>query len=485
MALNDDIRERVRARVRAGQSPSANGQRAGAQTRREPEAEAWPAPEPFPLDVLPSCLREYVSAVAEALPCPVDYAAVPLLALAGGAIGASRALRIKHGWHERPCVYAAIVAIPGSAKTPALKLLAQPIYREQSRLYAHYKRAVTAWDSEKDEDERWPKPVLSTIYVADTTTEALARILESNPRGVTMIRDELTAWVGSMDQYRARGRGSDRQFWLSAWAGEAIRVDRRSQEDQPVFVSHPFVSVVGGLPPAMLSRLSPKHGLEDGFLDRILFSYPKPAMAHGENWRAIPEELENAWEIVLHYLRNLKPEWDDDGQPRPHYVRFDTSGRLAWERFTTWLADQINTGPELMRGPLMKMRGYGARLTLIVHCLRMAGGEAHNEDVDLESMDRAAKLIRYFASHTAKVFGILIEADEEHERRMLIGLIRGRGGQITVRELMRASRRYRESAELALAALNGLVGAGLGHWEPQLTDGRPVQVFVQTTMGRH
>src|SRR5262249_30567542 len=94
----------------------------------------------FPVDVLPRALGAFVEAGAAALQCPADYVGVPLLALAGAAIWASRALEVKPGWTERPALYAAVVGPPGSAKTPALKLAAGPIYAEQARLHEIYRR---------------------------------------------------------------------------------------------------------------------------------------------------------------------------------------------------------------------------------------------------------------------------------------------------------------------------------------------------------
>ena len=82
----------------------------------------------FPADVLPPVLREFVADAAGALACPPGYLGLPILATAGAAIGASRALQVKAKYTERPCLYAAVIGPPGSAKTPALKLVASPIY---------------------------------------------------------------------------------------------------------------------------------------------------------------------------------------------------------------------------------------------------------------------------------------------------------------------------------------------------------------------
>ena len=110
--------------------------------------------------------------------------------------------------------------------------------------------------------------------VEDTTIEALAVVLEDNPRGVLLARDELSAFVRGMDQYKNH-RGSDRQFYLSAWSNSPVSVDRKNLEE-PIFLARPFVGVVGPIQPGVLPELiANRQGREgDGFLDRFLFSYP-------------------------------------------------------------------------------------------------------------------------------------------------------------------------------------------------------------------
>jgi len=96
--------------------------------------------ELFPLEALPAAFRRAVESSARALHCPPDYLAVPLLTLAGAAIGTSCEIEIKPGWRERPCLYTAIVAPPGTKKSPALKLAATPLTQRQRDLHAEHKK---------------------------------------------------------------------------------------------------------------------------------------------------------------------------------------------------------------------------------------------------------------------------------------------------------------------------------------------------------
>jgi len=56
-----------------------------------------PTRMPFPVDAFPAPLAAFARAVAAAVGCPVDYPAAAMLAVAGAAAGAARALRVKAG----------------------------------------------------------------------------------------------------------------------------------------------------------------------------------------------------------------------------------------------------------------------------------------------------------------------------------------------------------------------------------------------------
>ena len=64
--------------------------------------------ERFPVEVLPEPLARFVSEASQALPCPPDFVAVPMLALLGSAIGTSTVIEIKPGWHEGSRLYTAV-----------------------------------------------------------------------------------------------------------------------------------------------------------------------------------------------------------------------------------------------------------------------------------------------------------------------------------------------------------------------------------------
>jgi len=86
-----------------------------------------PSSASFPIDALPGPCRRLVKETAAAICCPPDFVAMPLLVELGTAIGNSRVIKLKEGWEESATVYGAVVADPGDKKTPAAKVVFEPV----------------------------------------------------------------------------------------------------------------------------------------------------------------------------------------------------------------------------------------------------------------------------------------------------------------------------------------------------------------------
>src|SRR5262249_12000466 len=148
-----------------------------------------------------------------------------------------------------------IIGPPGSVKSPVIKLLRKPFDRVQEHYRQEWRREVKKWEG-LEKDQRGPRPVMRRCIASDTTTESLCLLLNENPRGLLMIKDELSGLVAGLNQSKAGGKGHDRQIYLGLWAGEPVMVDRKSDRTgEPLYVHDPFVAIVGGIQPAVLDRL--------------------------------------------------------------------------------------------------------------------------------------------------------------------------------------------------------------------------------------
>lgn len=386
-----------------------------------------PAPHVFPTGAMPRPCRVLVEEAAAAIGCPPDFVALPMLAVLGSAIGNSRVLKLKAGWEEGAAVYGAVIADPGEKKTPALKVALEPAKRAQAafkdkyhRAEDEYKREQRAYEVDKKDAAKAGEPAppppqepsMERTLVEDTTVERLAGIQAENPRGVVVVRDELSGWARAMDQYKQGGRGADRQFWLSAWSNSYVSVDRKSQP-VPLIVGRPFVALFGAIQPGVLPELG--DGREDGLLDRFLFAYPDPVLA-GWTDAEVSEEATDGYTRLYGRLRELYMPSDEFGEPDPVRIHFAPDAKaIMVDAINDHRAQMYGPGfPLRLKGPWSKLEAYFARLMLILATAR-AADENTAERVEAKDVLAAVVLLDYFKNHARRVY-VGLHGDDPDDR---------------------------------------------------------------------
>jgi hypothetical protein len=379
-----------------------------------------PEAPPFPTDALPQAARRFVEEGAEAIGCAPDLLALPVLAVLSAGIGASRVVEIKRSWREGATLFLAVVASPGEKKTPAANAARRPVLKRQAEKRQEFKakkeeheRETREWKAHcrdarsagETEPPPPPEPTMERTYADDTTVESLVGILEDNPRGVLIYKDELTGWVRGHDQYKAGGKGADRQHWLSVWSNQAIVVDRKSRQGDPTYVERPWVSLVGGIQPAMLPELG--GSMEDGLLDRFLFCYPKHSQTDLSDVE-IGADTEAEYAALYAKLSSLRMAEDEFGQEAPNVVPMSWEARRLFKEIHDEMGrEALAPGfPLRLQGVWAKMRGYLARISLI---LALSRSVEHNlpEQVEEEDVKNAARIVAYFKAHAKRVYGEL------------------------------------------------------------------------------
>jgi hypothetical protein len=458
-----------------------------------PEAPAVRAFTPFPADVLSEPIRGFVTEAAKAIGCDPSYVALPLLSGLASAIGNTHRIALKRGWTEPAIVWTAIVGESGTMKTPAFKLAMKAIRKAQADAFKEHEAARAEWEAQHlryeaeltgwkrqaakghgdagDPPEKPAAPVARRYIVSDTTTEALAPILLGNPRGVLLARDELAGWIGSFDRYAKAGKaGADSAHWLSMHNGEALTIDRKTGIPPTIHVPSASVSIAGGIQPGILARALGQEHHESGMAARVLYAMP-PRKAKRWTEADVNADTEAAVAAVFDRLFGLTMEVDPESpalEPdyRPRLVRLADDGKRAWVTFYNEHAtEQADLSGDLSAA-WSKLEGYAARLALVVHLTRWAAGDATLRDparVDEASIAAGVVLARWFGDEARRVYAILSESDDDRETRRLAELIRRKGGEVSGRELVQASRAFRTVAD-AEAALSALVEAGAGSW---------------------
>jgi uncharacterized protein DUF3987 len=316
----------------------------------------------FPIDCLTPPWQLWLERAAHGAGVTPGHIAVPLLGVASSLIGTARRVRVSCSWSEPMTLWTCLVAPSGDRKTPALRVTLRAldlIERKNSAAIsaahlAHETRiqkareAMKKWKDERraaldanPAQEPPPMPmdaidpgdfIFPRLYATDPTIASLAPLLSVRPRGMTLIRDELSGLFSSMDRY---GRGSDRPFWLEAWNGGRHVVERVSRS---VAIDHLLIGVIGGFQPDKLARAFA--GDEDGMYGRFLYGWPS-----SPDYRPLTNDVSDVEPNFLNALNALirLPSENAEGYFAPQDVWLSQGSIEQFEQLRRFI-DQTKRG---------------------------------------------------------------------------------------------------------------------------------------------
>lgn len=487
--------------------PREDRPRTSTMTNVEPTAAPEVASEPalrwrpFPVEVLPACLRDYAVEVARVVQVDPVAAVLPGLVVSAAAIGGSRVVALGDDWREPSILWGALVAESGDGKTPAAKPMLgpareadaalQPANVEREAEFEDDKRVFAAnlekWkaDHKKGIEAPPPRPpeppgALRRV-VSDITPEAIAPILLANDR-LLADRDELSGMLGGMGRYSDGKGAAERAQYLSMHSAEPIRIDRKTGDRRSLHVETPYLSIYGGVQPALLHNVMSGDDVAAGLPARFLWAMPPTRRQRYRKDRVRPE-TRDAYERAIATLYKLKPAQSEFGEPLPLVVTLSAEAEAVFGACVDRLNDRRADATGPIKGALSKLRAACGRLALVLHCLRDAEGDlpiGGELTIDADTMHAAATLAEWFAGEAERVFAMRGESAEDQQQRDLIRWIEGRGGSVTERDLSRGPRQYRP-AGVAAEALQSLAAAGHGEWSVEDTATNQRRVFTLST----
>jgi 5S rRNA maturation endonuclease (ribonuclease M5) len=479
----------------------------------------WPDPKPIIAEVsavpafdadtlLPEALRKWVMDGAERMPCPPDYIAAAAVVFLGSIVGARCAIKPKSrdSWLVVPNLWGGIVGSPSAKKSPAWGVAMQALDRliakageahaaalaeyettrvvfdaQRQAIEGQIKKAVNA---EKGGDptsiakelrehcERAPKePPLRRFKSNDTTVEKLGELLQENPTGLLVLRDELVGLISSWDR---EGHDADRAFFLEAWNGnQNFDTDRIGRGH--IQIPNVCVAIFGGIQPDRLARYLEQatHLLaNDGMLQRIqVLVYPDPA--HWE-WRdRMPDKAARDEAVkVFDALADFDPvAWG--AAPADEFAKFPyfTLDQEAQDLFIKWSEDMHQKRLPAEQDPIVeqhlaKYDKLFPALALIFHLVDCAAHDRRGA-VSMDSASRAAAWCEYLEAHARRCYGLLRDGGMRAAQALAKNLERGvLPDGFTAREVSRKEWRGLKTEEAVQSALHWLEDLGWVRSQP-------------------
>jgi hypothetical protein len=401
--------------------------------------DAWPEPKPiesslppvspFDAELLPDALRDYVLDVADRQQAPPDFAAVA--AICGLAALAGNRVRIRpkqhDDWEVVPNLWGAIIGRPSAMKSPAMHSALAPLYAIQDSLRKDWEGAQREADIEaalsrldakeaakkaakaiKGGDREEAKRLLSEranengetpcprLIVNDATVEKLGELLNENPHGLLLIRDELPGFLAKMESEEYQ---SERAFYLEAFNGDGrYTYDRIGRGT--IVIENCTLSLIGGIQPARIAPLvsGAAYGIsDDGLIQRMqLTAWPDDI----ESWKwtdrhpdAVARQRYDAAFRGLHDFAR--------GFETPAIFGFSSKAQDMFKQWMTGIQAEARGGklPSVLESHLLKMPKTVAALALVFELVDGGRGA-----VGSVATARALDWAEYLRSHAARLY---------------------------------------------------------------------------------
>ena len=421
---------------------------------------------PFPVDVLPESVRDFVKAQAVALQVPPDLVGSLVLGVGAAAAAGRCIIRLNQEWHEPLNIFIVAVLPSGERKSPAFRAVTGPLEEQEQELAQTMRPEIEMRKAERDilekelqiattqaakakaEDERegsmgevasltkflaeFQVPRTPRLLADDATSEAVASLLAEQGGRIAVMSTEGGLFETLAGRYAEGVLNID--VYLKGFSGDPLRVDRKSRP--PEFVRKPALSLCLTVQPCVIRDLAAKRGFRGrGLLARFLYSIPQSRVGYRSNTAPpVPDEVRQRWHRTVKDMLKLP----DPPEGSEHALRLSPEGHDAFQEYRDEVERQLRPGADLsdIADWGNKLAGAVARLAGILHLFRHAG-ETKPWDIPIakSTVEAAIHLGNYFAAHAGVAFGMMgADAMIEKARRLWASIQRHQFDQFTLSE---------------------------------------------------
>lgn len=497
------------------------GQKQGVSTKPFPEFRKLPPPRPeapeLPEELIPLAFRGWLLDLSERMQVPLEMPTVPALLALAGVVGRKLAIlpKAQDDWLVVPNLWGGVVARPGKMKSPTLAEALQMIRRLASEAQQNHQAALDVASARLDSlraKESAIKEKLKRHYksseetpddlegelaqvrgeireqeqatherryiVNDPTIEKLGELLNANPWGLLLERDELAGWLRALERDDRRG---NREFFLEAWNGNNPYIYDRIGRGT-IRVPALCLTIVGGIQPTKLAHYV-SEAVDGGFAaDGLLQRFQMLVWPEDRgDWTLVDRPPDtNAQEAAFEVFRRLgELEGPGEGEPIPT-VRFAADAQELFYHWLTRLEQRLHSD-EMRETPafeshLAKYRSLMPSLALLFH---LAETEDFATPVTLTAARLAADWCEFLERHARKVYAAELLTDHV-AAHALAQKIRQRAIEsgMTIREIYNAGWSKLKKADRVLEGLAVLEEYGWARIETLKTRGRPTRLVA-------
>ena len=517
----------------------------------------WPTLEQLPSvvppmptlspELVPAPIRNYLVDAAEGVSIPLEMVACPLIVSLSAVVGTQIGIKPNRfdDFLVIPNLWGGFIARPGFMKSHALEVGVAPLKRLAEIAHQRFEIEAREEDDEKAriqieveelnvrlgketkaggdtgeirdrlvvlKNELNQMQVRERRYLTqDATIAKLGELLRDNPRGMLVVRDELSGLLQSMNK---PGEEDDRQFYLESWNGtNSYQFDRIKRGE--IFIPALCLSILGGIQPGAITKyiseaIGNKTGA-DGLLQRFQILVWPDGLGEYQPPTGRPDtEAQRLVHEIFEYLDNLGSNYlgGHQGNGSVPSLRFDPAAQDYYDQWRKDLEGRLRAAG-LEKYPafesyIAKFRSLLPSLALLFHLLDVAdlklknshctkspgtfgtfgtgaNGESESKlssGVPLEATKLAEEWCSFLEAHARKVYAAELYPGSDAAHALADRITEGTvvDGQ-TVREIQRHHWSGLTTYGEITDGLNLLEECGWVKIERRETGGRPSEII--------
>lgn len=382
----------------------------------------------FPVSVFPTIFRDLINDLSRSLNFPPDYTGIAVLVALSTIIGTTVKVKVKATWYEYPALYCCLIGNAGSNKTHPINIVFSPLkevdkvnHNDFIARYKEFEEYKKMSKEERSSMKEVEEPKLTKSILTNFTPEVLDKRLNENPRGCTILSDEMPTFFELMNNY---SKGDQIGNYLTFWSNQPRTIDRVGSP-VPIYLDIPYLSIIGGLQVRMLSNAFPMKKLNNGFFSRFLFAYPDIVIKQSINDNESDPILFQKYADFIkgYYYNNVVSETESGLDSR--VLTFTPEAKDFFYQWHKEYCALVNEHQKTIKGEIAsKFDIHFVRLALLLQIME----DPKSTEIQLNAVKGAEKLCTYFLNCSFAALAVIqnpmryLEALDENKKRFYINL---------------------------------------------------------------
>ena len=345
------------------------------------------APE-FPIEIFPEKIQNLILEIERiyhirttTVACLISYLSI--------VINGRYNTRIADDLKAQGCnEYVIVVANSGAGKSQIMDHFLKPVRHIYTTQVAHFEKKKKELENKRKNTDKvaytdgtyymeldeLEKQAPIGFHQEDFTIESLSEVFRKTPFN-TAYSDELEGLLGSLDAYQdnkrngKRGRGFSKL--LSLWDGGTEWHVKRIRSSRNMYVPASWLSLFGGIQPALFLDAFTTRDLDSGFLGRcvVFKEYISKFYGLSTDIPPISEESKKIIEDIAYYFLTdmYNPPKDENDRVQSIYIPMSNDGK---DKFYEWYNRRGEEWFNLNRSGLFnKISMHTTRFILMLHIL--------------------------------------------------------------------------------------------------------------------